>query len=323
LINEIGTRLEFDVMPGHYQGRRGESGHDGLWRSASTKQNIVVEAKTTDAYRVDLDRIWAYRMQLLREHNLEPQRTSLLLVVGRNDTTGLEAQVRGSRYAWDTRIVSATALARLPGLRQRLDDDEVVSRIGAILTPQEFTRVDGIIELVFSTTADAVDNSGNDEPPEPVDSDDAEKYSQDKHAQERAKLAAMEVARRTTRIPFVLRGRSWASGPGGELLLISYSKWHEKPNRYWFGFHPSQKAKLNASKNAWLAFACADQGVVILPIETFEKWLPGCWKTWNGDRNYWHIVIRIEPDNKPYLMGEGDDNDVLRVDVSSYFHLPK
>jgi len=34
----------------------------------------------------------------------------VLIVVGRQDTGELEAQIRGSRHAWDIRLISAEAL---------------------------------------------------------------------------------------------------------------------------------------------------------------------------------------------------------------------
>lgn len=46
------------VTDGRYRGVKGQVGFDGLWMSVDGRA-IVIEVKTTDAYRIDLDRIAA------------------------------------------------------------------------------------------------------------------------------------------------------------------------------------------------------------------------------------------------------------------------
>ena len=54
VVNQIGRRLGFHVENGRYRGTPGAIGYDGLW---ITKQGdaIIVEVKTTDAYRLWLE----------------------------------------------------------------------------------------------------------------------------------------------------------------------------------------------------------------------------------------------------------------------------
>ena len=42
IVNEIGRRLGFDVEPGFYRGRSGQSGHDGLWTKPDGRMIVVV-----------------------------------------------------------------------------------------------------------------------------------------------------------------------------------------------------------------------------------------------------------------------------------------
>ena len=58
--------------------------------------------------------------------------------------------MRGSRHAWDIRLISVDALSRLMLLKQEMIDPQISEKVRAVLLPREFTRVDGIIELVFS-----------------------------------------------------------------------------------------------------------------------------------------------------------------------------
>jgi len=104
---------------------------------------------------LSLDTAANYRKDLIRENRLTTDKSSILYVVGRADTGDLEAQVRGSPHAWDIRLISVDALLRLLRIKGTLEDQRTVDRIREILIPQEFTRVDGIIDLVFSAAKEA------------------------------------------------------------------------------------------------------------------------------------------------------------------------
>jgi hypothetical protein len=153
VINEVGTRLGFRVEQGRYRGTPGEIGFDGLWVSPDGNA-IVVEVKTTDAYRIDLETVATYRRNLIGGGRAKETNCSILIIVGRSDTGDLEAQVRGSRHAWDIRLISIDGLLRLMHLKEELDDPKIMAKIRQVLAPQEFTKVDGIIDLVFSTAED-------------------------------------------------------------------------------------------------------------------------------------------------------------------------
>jgi hypothetical protein len=149
IVNQVGRRLGFEVEDGRYRGTAGQVGHDGLWRS-SLGITILVEVKTTDAFRIDLNTIAEYRRRLVHEGKVEGHKCSVLVVVGREDTGDLEAQIRGSRHARDFRLVSVDALIRLMMVKENVEDPQIHKKIAGVLIPQEFTRVDDIIDLVFS-----------------------------------------------------------------------------------------------------------------------------------------------------------------------------
>jgi hypothetical protein len=98
IVNEIGARLGAEVGPGRYRGTSKHVGHDGLWKF-SNGQSIIIEVKTTDTYRIDLNTIADYRKALIEQKVVTEALSSMLLIVGRQDTGDLEAQIRGSRFA--------------------------------------------------------------------------------------------------------------------------------------------------------------------------------------------------------------------------------
>jgi hypothetical protein len=103
IVNELGRRLDFDVENGRYQGKAGSIGFDGIWRCPEESE-VIVESKTTDAYSVSLDTLGAYKEKLVESGKVRRDASELILV-GRDDTGALEAQVRGSRYAWEMRLI--------------------------------------------------------------------------------------------------------------------------------------------------------------------------------------------------------------------------
>ncbi len=165
IVNEVGRRLGFEVTHGRYRGGAGQIGYDGLWRTPD--HALVVEVKTTDAYRFELETPVGYRRTLIRAGDVADDKSSILIVVGREETGGLEAQIRGSRYAWDVRLISVDALLRLLRLKEATEDPRIHQQIRSILVPREFTKLDGIIDLVFATAEDVQGGAAEELEPEP------------------------------------------------------------------------------------------------------------------------------------------------------------
>ena len=132
LVNELGRRLDYKVTNGRYQGTSNAIGYDGIWASPEG-HSIVVEVKTTDTYRIALDTIANYRNKLVANGEVLPP-SSILIVVGREDTGELEAQVRGSRHAWDIRLISADALMKLVQLKEDADAPDTGRKIRSLST---------------------------------------------------------------------------------------------------------------------------------------------------------------------------------------------
>ena len=157
IVNEFGRRLDFEVTNGEYSGSRNPNviGFDGIWK-LPTGESIVVEVKTTDAYNINLQTIDDYRFKLLERGEIGVDST-VLIVVGRNTTDSWESQVRGSKYNWTTRIVGVEALSKMALINLESESPDVLNQIRNILRPVEYTRVDGIVEMVFTTSTDKDD----------------------------------------------------------------------------------------------------------------------------------------------------------------------
>ena len=314
VVNEIGVRLGAVATPGRYRGTKKHTGFDGLWVFPSG-QSIVIEVKTTDAYRIDLNVVAEYRRKLIAGNLAVEETSSILLVVGRQDTGDLEAQIRGSRHAWDVRIISVDALIRLMRIMEEVDDPIIVQRIHNILIPREFTRLDAIADVLFSTTEEV---KHDETPPEVKEQSATPKTDGPKTTPVAFHESCIKRIQSKLSLSFVKRSRSGYSTPDNAVALnVSVSKEHgtdSNPN-YWFAFHPHQQAFLKKHPTAYVAFGCGSSSqLILIPYAKFEPWLKHTWVTENGDRTYWHVVIYRDGANYSFRMKKGEK----AIDLTPY-----
>jgi hypothetical protein len=226
--------------------------------------------------------------------------------VGRTDTGDLEAQIRGSRHAWDTRLISVDALLQLMLLKQSIDDPDALRRVSEILVPREFTKLDEIVELVFSTAEDA---KKIEEPPEV---EEAPRHAEpaDKQGPKFTPVAFNAlVAKRVSEhlgVPLLKRTRALFSSPDEKVRVVcavSREYAAKAQQNYWFAFHPHQKDMLVSAEQGFAAFGCGGpEHTFLIPINTFAGWLDGMNMTIKeNERSYWHVQI-FEEDGKPTLV---------------------
>lgn len=310
VVNEIGRRLDYEVQNGRYRGTAGDTvGFDGLWR-APEGHEIVVEVKTSD-FRINLETVARYRKELINRDEIEEDQSSILFVVAHEDTGDLEAQIRGSRYAWDIRLISVDALLRLLSIREDLEDPSSAKQVRSILIPREYTRVDGIIDLVFSAKKDILQ--------EDVEEDEEDEEGGKKFTPVSFHEACVERIQKHIEENLIKRSRATYSSPNESVALICLvSKEYDKGahSGYWFGFHPHQQEKLAEAEQGYLAFGCGSpETVLLLPLEKFEPLLPKLNQTHQEDRqSFWHVIIRKHGDQ--YRLRPKAEED--RVDFTPY-----
>ncbi len=291
IINQVGRRLGFKVTDGRYRGTVGQIGYDGIW-DFPLEHSVIVEVKTTDAYRIDLDTIAQYRRTLIDNGTISKENSSILIIVGRGDTGDLEAQIRGSRHAWDVRLISIDALMRLLALKEAVEDPKIINRIHAILIPREFTKLDEIIEVVFSTAEDV-----KQEEVEKVDVQD--KLTTKTDTPVSFHEACIDRIQKHLKCSLVKRSRaSFSSADGSLALICAISKTYDKDTRmvFWFAFHPHQREFLEHAKQGFVAFGCGSvETLLLIPAPEFLPWLDGMNITeLENKKYYWHVHIFYE-----------------------------
>ena len=307
IVNQIGNRLGFATMDGRYRGSSKEIGFDGLWNSPDG-HGILVEVKTTDAYRIDLNTIARYRNALIDEKKLAPDKSSILIVVGRIDTGDLEAQIRGSRFAWDIRLISVDALLRLMKIKEEIEDPNIVKRIHETLIPREYTKIDGIIDLLFAAAEDIKQDE--------IQTEEEGEVKKSKFTPVSYHAACIKRLTEDLKMPLIRQSKAAYYSADKEVgIVCSISREHKGHDLYWFAFHPHQKEYLEKFNKAFVAFGCGSENQILkIPFDVFKEWLDGFNKTEKPDRSYWHVHISKEGDKFTLRRKKGYSN----IDLTEY-----
>jgi hypothetical protein len=303
IVNEFGRRLEFQVEDGFYQGTPKTVGFDGIWR-VQGEPDLVIEVKTTDSFTVDLDTHARYKERLLSEGRLS-KNASTLIVVGRRDTGALEAQIRGSRYAWDMRLISVERLIKLVQINEKSDDPNTLKQIRQLLQPFEYTKIDRIIDVIFTTAADVeAQQELEQEIPEGTEQGVSASHTQirtDFELLNAKRKQAVDAFGESKGTELVKRSRTLFWSPNKEFrVCCAVSKRYDNDYQpYWYAFHPKWDAFLAEGQEGYFVLACMDRD------EAFA--VPYTWllankqnlnRTDSGDRSYWHVALTTMDDGK-------------------------
>lgn len=339
LVNELGRRLDFEVGNGLYQGRSNAAGNDGLW-IAPEGNALVVEVKTTDAYRISLDTIASYQKKLQDSETIDVN-SSILLVVGRQDTGELEAQVRGSKHAWDVRLLSTDALVSLVKLKESTDEPATLTKIRSVLVPMEYTRLDGLIDVMFTaakdveTSTEAEVKGQTEADPSPTDAN-AEKKSSfqftDSEKLQDKRLAIIAALGKREDATLIKKSRAMYWSPDHRIrAACSISKRYTDTGiaKYWYAYHPSWDEFLAESESGFFVLGCMDKPFAFAIPRGLVHSVLGDLNTTvkkDGSGQYWHIHI-LEPHPGVYELSLPKKPENLplaahRLDIGSDLTLP-
>jgi len=316
LVNEVGRRLGFNVAFGRYRGKSGEDSPDGVW-TAKDGRILLVESKTSSSHRIELAKLAEWRRRLTTERAASDDQVSSLIVIAEEETEELEAQVRGSRSAWELRLLGVDALFKLLSVRESLDDDQIERQIQSVLVPQEFTRLDKIIDLVFATKEDA-------EPQSDVPAEDSKGHEDLRLPNASFHDLVLPRLEKHFGKPLVRRARVvWAFPDDSVAVSCQVSRQYDAPqgaNLYWYGLKRTTREKLSAFPKAWCAFGLGspDQ-VIVLPYDFLATYLDGMFTSPDnsGGILHWHVRLRDQGDAIDLLT----QRDSVGVDVTR-FKLP-
>jgi hypothetical protein len=312
LVNELGRRIEYKVTNGRYQGVPGAVGFDGLWVSPEG-HSLLVEVKTTDTYRVSLDTIEGYRHNLLDARSISAP-SSILIIVGRQDTGELEAQVRGSRHAWDIRLISADALMKLVNLKENVEGIEAGQKIRTLLIPREYTRLDDMIDVMFTTAKDVANVAESDtvapedsaeETTETLGGKSGWEFTDSTILQAKRDAIIAAIGKREG-TALIKRSRAlyWSAGHDVR-TACTISKRYTKTGvyRYWYAYHPQWDQFLGEGARSYFVLGCVDLDFAFaIPLAVLRAQLPGLNTTVKEDGSFYHHLHLAELSGGKYAL---------------------
>jgi len=294
IVNQIGARLGFEIQYGRYRGVKNTIGFDGIWASKN-QYNILVEVKTTDVYRINLNTIVNYRNRLIEQNNFTHKNSSILIIVGRSDTGDLECQILGSRHSWDVSLISVGALLNLLFLKEDKDDARTTDQINFIFRPSAYARLDKLVDLI-TPTANNLEPSQNN------------LYAKNGNAIVPNDLSHKNL---TTPIDFydvcIHRINSYLNvnlikktklsyvstdNSAGIILTLSKSYAMSIGNeKFWFSLYPHHIDFLKKFPNSYVAFGCGlNLNLYLINYERIKDILPYM-TTSTKSKTYWHFII--------------------------------
>jgi len=327
IVNELGRRLDYVVENGLYQGRINACGNDGLWWDGEDHA-IVVEVKTTDAYRINLDTVAGYQAKLQDLNKISPSCTSsVLLVVGRQDTGDLEAQVRGSRHAWVVRIISIDALKQLVSLKEKAEF-AAVQKIHELLVPFEYTRLDRIIEIAFTVAEDASaaledESSSVDIAPDHLA---LREHQISSPTMIEAIRAAILEKLRTAYPPLIKKSRAlfWSADKSTRVAITVSKKY--TGGDYWYAYHVDWDEFLGKGTMGLFVLGCIGRPQAFaIPYEWIHSRLDQLHITERDGGNHYHISLYPLPSGELALhlkTGMDESLDAFKLSIEAPVLLP-
>ncbi len=302
IVNELGVRLGYQVERGLYRGKKNAVGFDGLWKITNNR-DILVEVKTTDYYTINFDTVFKYKKQLVQANRISSD-AMVLFVVGRDDSNSLESQIRGSRHAWDARLISVESLLQLVLIKEKTEDAITLEKIRSLIEPIEYTRLDRLVDVVFLSIEDAEKS---------LEEENIIGNSDDKNASmskivninkedvvdtdliDEKRNVIIEKIEKCTGIIYKRQRRTqFESSDGNSRLGLAVSKHYNKPGQqnYWYAYHPHIEAYLSGSKSGYFVLGMMDRDAVyMIPVSEMEKYKKELSTTTKDSRNYWHINL--------------------------------
>lgn len=307
VVNEPGRRLEYKATNGRYQGTSNAVGYDGIWASPEGSA-VVVEVKTTDAYRIALDTIAGYRDKLVAAGTIARPAT-ILIVVGREDTGELEAQVRGSRHAWDMRLISVDSLLKLVRIKESTDSGVSSAKIRSVLVPVEYTRLDALADAMFTTAREVEAAVDSETPTTTVEGDNGEgsgwEFTPPDVIQANRDAIIRALGERDSK-RLIKRSRAlyWDADHAYRVVCTVSKRYTKKgATPYWYAYHPAWDEFLAEGEAGWFVLGCVGLAEAFaIPAGVMRQHLPQLNATVTPDgKRYWHVKL-LEPRPGQYAL---------------------
>ena len=232
----------------------------------------------------------------------------------------------------DIRLISAEALIKLVKLKENSDDPETGRKIRSVLTPMEYTRLDRLVDVMFTTAIDVSPSSIEEQDVEPITGppeismpnvDDAQSLAlpaeigkwefTDPQLLQQKRDQIVPAMSTTLNSSLIKKSRAlfW-SADHSRRIACTISKRYEKRSSYpyWYAFHPQWDQFLGEGQIGYLVLGCMDLPIAFaVPHENLRGILSDLNTTETERGKYWHIhLVRNESMHYEILLPKREFN---------------
>ena len=320
IVNTIGKKIGFEVVHGLYQGKKNSIGFDGLWHQGDL--NLVIECKTTDAYRISTKTLLGYSNDLKEKKGLQLA-PPILLVVGRVDTGDIEAQIRGSRADDRISVIGVESLLSLAKAAVELSDGPAAGSLRKVLLPRDYTRLDDLTALITNVINEAQQTSQDQaeaDEVELVQTIDKKPEINNINGQSLTdllrssmvlssieSLGKLEKASPRSKAQFVTES-------GEVYFFLASKRYSDAYQHFWYSIQHSWK-EVWEQKGGGLALGLeGKQYFYIVDFRTVVDWTKFLNETLKANRQYWHLALKEINDKLEVILNKSEDN----FDIQSF-----
>jgi hypothetical protein len=199
------------------------------------------------------------------------------------------------------RLISVERLIKLVQIKEKSGDPSTVHQIRQLLQPIEYTKIDKIIDVIFTTAVD-VEAQQQAEQEAPVEEKEQEGYKQIRTAPEELnakRLQAVESFSALKGKELVKQSRTLFWSPDKQLrVCCAVSKRYDNDYQpYWYAYHPKWDEFLSEAADGYFVLSCMDRNdAFAVPFSWINENKKNLNMTESGDRSYWHVPITTLPD---------------------------
>lgn len=232
--------------------------------------------------------------------------------MGREDTGELESQIRGSRHAWDIQVISAASLLKLVLVKQNTEEEETLKKIRSLLTPIEYTRLDELVDTLFTTAKDVEQSTETEYKAAPKSNNKALEEKSEKRQFEWTEQEVLDSHRnkiidtfsKKVKDPLISKSKAMFWNESKSIRVCCTMSKDYSNGVYWYAYHPRWNEFLSKADEAYCIFGCVDSNkAYALPLELIQKHLENLNKTEpKGKDHYWHIHIHNKDGKMLWLL---------------------
>jgi hypothetical protein len=191
---------------------------------------------------------------------------------------------------------------------------DVLNQIRNILRPVEYTRVDGIVEMVFATSEDKEE----DLPKELIGTEPPTFSDPTKEIPMAAKRASIiDALSASMDVVFVRRRMaSWSDHSDETRITVSVSKKYEDTSdrQYWYAFRGYQQEYLEEKSSGYYVLGCLDSPEYFaIPIAEMKQFAQKMRASPDDQGNHRHHHVEIKVDESGYKLYFSHSNEEISL----------